>query len=1090
MGNGDVGGGKKPAGPPKAAAPKLPPGIDPGLKGFVDCTANEAELKPGKLKIDGWNLDVSYAAGETPASVDISVGIGAGLGITLPASVAGGKLSIDTSKFNAVKGLLPKKFDPKQIDDFVKKFNDWLDANGKKLGPPRVKDGTVKIAKEAAAPAGAAVAPTPKEKPVEAAPELVIDDAGAGVPVETQKLVTGEKTEYDYVDTKVEQPGLPAGEVFKPKEPPPDPEKTKTGLKTFGAGVGALATGFAVGFVAANLFGGEGDQAAAVAPSDPVPIVAAAEPPPPPPPPPAPEPETQTVMRFPEGLVPGEMQVTGPRSFGTPVFFEQTNGTFVMNVPGTPAFSGVFNDDGTFRVENDVGSFTGRFDGSAFNAAHVFQGENFNAQGTIDQPVVEETTQVGGTPPPPPAQPPPQLPFVGGIGEGLAFETVGTTGGGGDGGGGGGLLLFGGLTLLGLGSGLLFAGGLGSKQATAEEGGPIGGILEGFAGIGAPPAPETRTGIGWDGAHKLWERHQDELVKVFADALWEFKDSWANAMTHLDAYRETFNRLVSGSTSMQGLMREWEEELEIRQKQDLAFAIATLVVSGVGIAKSGYKLVSAWKSGGAVAEVLGKMPPAEAAILKSLAKESGKDIGQLLTKHGGDVGAVSQELFYAVFNKRGWHYLGKTKVFLDAVVKDVDVAETVSQVITGARTGLKGAKGGTAATLAENVQILKEIAAKDPKFIESLKTAVVDVAIQGEKGGFLSMHAAAGTEALIADLSFARAAGNAAEVARLEALIAKAQASQVATATVKLLDDVDFQLLQKVLDSGGDITQLTEALGPAGIEGLSAGAAKTAPWVGQFTGTGLLAVGTTTLAISALGEKQLDVSQFSDQFGLTAGLPAGSVKGYFGLLGSVLWGFISAPFVTWGRVNKTLDALSMSREFLAEHGDDLLKLSGELQQASHSLGQAAQQIRNSRLPQELEEGARALDGDLLDLQRALGGMTREEREDKKRELEEIRREVAQKITAIGDTIDQLKAAQQAAASLAETLGNLAKTKGVGVLDPNVLMRVEAARTLLLSMMNTMLQTPLPGQSASPGWGFGPQIDAELKFWKASHPGPK
>ncbi len=135
-------GGKK-----KPKPPELPKDAPADVKDFIDCKGNAIELKPGKvtwLGLPGGEFlpdpEVSFKAGAQAGTVDITVTIGTSM--TIPASVKDGKLDLDTSN-------VPVGADG--VQSWVKKLNDWFEANGKKLGPVTLKDGKVSIAKEAIA---------------------------------------------------------------------------------------------------------------------------------------------------------------------------------------------------------------------------------------------------------------------------------------------------------------------------------------------------------------------------------------------------------------------------------------------------------------------------------------------------------------------------------------------------------------------------------------------------------------------------------------------------------------------------------------------------------------------------------------------------------------------------------------------------------------------------------------------------------------------------------------------------------------------------------------------------------------------------
>ncbi len=204
----------------------------------------------------------------------------------------------------------------------------------------------------------------------------------------------------------------------------------KGGIKA-AAGAGAFALGFGLGTLL------PGGTPSVTVPDGPVPVIQFEQMP-------IPEAVTETVLQLPNGPVQGQMTITGPPgSFDTQVTFTQKGGNLTLEIPGL-VFTGTIDGQANFLVDNPQGSFEGSFVGDTFSAAHIFEGEQFTADGTIEQPLVEQTVTMGEAPPAPP-------PLAGGIGDAVVFEPGGT----GDQGGASIPGAVGGLFLAGVGSMLL-----------------------------------------------------------------------------------------------------------------------------------------------------------------------------------------------------------------------------------------------------------------------------------------------------------------------------------------------------------------------------------------------------------------------------------------------------------------------------------------------------------------------------------------------------------------------------------------------------------------------------------------------------------
>jgi hypothetical protein len=345
-GEGAKDGAPKPAAKPEL--PTLPEGTPEPIKKFVACQAGGIRFKSGKLPFVKGTPSVTFEEGDKPGSVNIKVGWGA-FSLSVTATVVDGKLSIDASKVPDLSDFVEGAPKPQDFTDFADELNEWLKANGRKLGPLELKEGQLTIRKQAAgAPAKAAVpAPTPKPKEEPA------------------------------------KPGIKTGPRF--------------GMRT-ATGVGTFLVGMAIGGLAAP----DSDQGVLRQPDDPVPVVRLEQGPQQ-----MPVPEEREVLHLPPGNVGGEITITGPPgSFTTPVVFHQTDSKLEMDLPGSglPTFRGPIDDQATFDVRNAQASFAGSFEDDRVQGDHVFQGqEGFTFEGTIDKPVVQDTVTEG---PPPDEQPP------------------------------------------------------------------------------------------------------------------------------------------------------------------------------------------------------------------------------------------------------------------------------------------------------------------------------------------------------------------------------------------------------------------------------------------------------------------------------------------------------------------------------------------------------------------------------------------------------------------------------------------------------------------------------------------------------------
>lgn len=135
----------------KKRPPRLPANAPQELKDFVACTRMEVDLDPAQ---PGW-LPSPPGLGDAAApsvtitpnganAVNVSVGWGF-ISITLPVSIEGGQLKVDTAN-------LPDLGDMKSnVDKWVTAANDFIRQNGKELSGLELRDGKLHLTKRAVA---------------------------------------------------------------------------------------------------------------------------------------------------------------------------------------------------------------------------------------------------------------------------------------------------------------------------------------------------------------------------------------------------------------------------------------------------------------------------------------------------------------------------------------------------------------------------------------------------------------------------------------------------------------------------------------------------------------------------------------------------------------------------------------------------------------------------------------------------------------------------------------------------------------------------------------------------------------------------
>ncbi|HEY7626627.1 MAG TPA: hypothetical protein VH761_06150, partial [Ilumatobacteraceae bacterium] len=152
----------------KVKPPDLPKGAPPELKDFLACKRLTVELDlatldwlpapPGVPK--ELAPSVTVEPGTTPNTATASVGWGF-ISLSLPVSLSSdGQLNVDTTQLPNIEKLKDN------IDNWVKKFNDSLKANGKRLSGFTINGTKLTFTKAAIAATGTAATPqTPAQPP-------------------------------------------------------------------------------------------------------------------------------------------------------------------------------------------------------------------------------------------------------------------------------------------------------------------------------------------------------------------------------------------------------------------------------------------------------------------------------------------------------------------------------------------------------------------------------------------------------------------------------------------------------------------------------------------------------------------------------------------------------------------------------------------------------------------------------------------------------------------------------------------------------------------------------------------------------------
>ncbi|MDW3217152.1 MAG: Ig-like domain-containing protein [Acidimicrobiales bacterium] len=125
-----------------------------------------------------------------------------------------------------------------------------------------------------------------------------------------------------------------------------------------------------------------------------------------------------------------------------------------------------------------------------------------------------------------------------------------------------------------------------SAPVATTDRGPADDFLDAFFSLGAPSAAtvdgrsDEETSELWAQASAAETRVQEQIEAAVREALEPAMEAYQDYLEAVELFREKFVKVMSASTELQGMLRQWAEVQDIAQKQDIAFAIVSLVLSG------------------------------------------------------------------------------------------------------------------------------------------------------------------------------------------------------------------------------------------------------------------------------------------------------------------------------------------------------------------------------------------------------------------------------------------------------------------------------------------------------------------------------
>ena len=570
-----------------------------------------------------------------------------------------------------------------------------------------------------------------------------------------------------------------------------------------------------------------------------------------------------------------------------------------------------------------------------------------------------------------------------------------------------------------------------------DAGGGGGGLAVGLGALGALALAGggyfvyTRSRAGtvsvsdWERLRYQEQVAQEAVLGDFKTMLNDVNGAWSAYRKAVDTFRMRYNLALSASSEMQGLLVEWAEVRGIAQKQDLAFAIVTLLWSGGSLALRGARWLRGGQAAAATTEAaagagqvaattaeaagavgqgaktVGRMEffgkyieMVNANQLKNLARmaeEAGMTMAEATARWGDDATDLGIKLSELLAQQRGW------------VTMAVEAEATVGRVLVNGRAAI----AGRGAMSAQDVAQIQQWAAR-PGFWERLAKAAGHMDEIGWMGERPEVHEFIG-------------------------LLYNA-------------DDIAF--LKRVVEAGGDLSKLRAAVGPAqaavlgSMDATLASVVVSAPSAVATGQAANLAAQAMSDPIAQLG----DLTNFVDQFGVTGKIKTMSLPGF---VGSELWALVSSPFETYQRHRMTHEAFDQYEQFIKDHASTLGDMSTALddsvramERMQRALNRAAPGDMGSRLRQRAE-ALRDVLRKMRDAQAGHGG-----------EFEERRAHIEQKLAQIEHVSTALGEMQQRIDQMLEWLKTLQTDPSGGhrslfeMMNPEIGVRLVSAQTFL------------------------------------------
>ena len=204
------------------------------------------------------------------------------------------------------------------------------------------------------------------------------------------------------------------------------------------------------------------------------------------------------------------------------------------------------------------------------------------------------------------------------------------------------------------------------------------GDLGSYTDVYAEDGAQTTHGSGefdsgWANLLGIESEIQDAYLGAFRNLLTGIAEQYQSFRSAIDAFKEKFVKVASGTTELQGYLQRWAENQRTAQKQDIAFAIVTVVW---GIGSLGLKTVQ-WISRGRTARTLATaadeaaavsdavsdaatavddaIEPSTRKIFDRYAAELGVDADAWIARHGNDFTKADRALRNQLGLARGWH---------------------------------------------------------------------------------------------------------------------------------------------------------------------------------------------------------------------------------------------------------------------------------------------------------------------------------------------------------------------------------------------------------------------------------------------------